>query len=250
MPDPNSNRSEQFKKLEVEIADRAAGRSLDWYSETHGLRSRIEIDTILKHLHLKSSATVLDAGAGVGRIALEVARKAHHVTAIDISPRSIEYLRRHAKKLGLTNVEATAMDLNELSLRERTFDRVTAIEVIQHIPAHELRMDALRRIYKVMRSDGLFVTVNYKWKGAISDKKEDVHEDGRYRIAFTPNEMKTMLIEAGFKDVKVRGCVNLPYRLQNFSSLPPSFLVHLDVWISTLPLSCSTGQFLLASCRT
>jgi len=53
---------------------------------------------------------VLDVGAGTGRIALDLARHGHAVTALDHDPQLLAELRRRAHQLELTAVLADARD--------------------------------------------------------------------------------------------------------------------------------------------
>src|SRR5437867_2372810 len=104
-----------YKSLEVERGNATASKSLDWYRAAHGIRSDIEIQTVLSHLRLRPGLHVLDMGCGVGRITLAMAPRVRSVTAVDISPKNIEVLRRHASERGLTNITARVSDMNELT---------------------------------------------------------------------------------------------------------------------------------------
>jgi len=235
-----------FKMLEIAAADAAAPRSLRWYA-VHGIGSRIEVCTALSHLRLRPDDTVLDAGSGVGRVTLEMAKCVKAVVAVDISPKSIEQLQRHAEELGLRNISAFPSDLNAMEIEAGTMDRAVAVEVLQHIPSEELRVDAVSRIFRALRPGGRFVTVNYRWHGAITECKEGTHGDGRYRIAFTPSELRDLLARCGFTRISVRGCENLPQRLDPLARIAPTLMTRIDVWASFLPFSARIGKYLLAS---
>ena len=77
-------------------------------------------------------ATVLDAGCGTGRVAIELARRGHDVVGADVDPSMLEAAR--AKAPGLTWVEA---DLTDPSLDlGRTFDVVVmAGNVLIFVPS-------------------------------------------------------------------------------------------------------------------
>jgi SAM-dependent methyltransferase len=64
-------------------------------------------------------ARVLDLGAGIGRVTLDLAAAGHEVTAVDISPALIHELTRRA---GGLPVRAVVGDARELDLDERDFD--------------------------------------------------------------------------------------------------------------------------------
>jgi SAM-dependent methyltransferase len=65
------------------------------------------------------SARVLDLGAGIGRVTLDLAAAGHSVTAVDISPALVEEL---AARAGPLPVRTVAGDIRELALDERDFD--------------------------------------------------------------------------------------------------------------------------------
>jgi SAM-dependent methyltransferase len=77
-------------------------------------------------------ATVLDAGCGTGRVAIELARRGHDVVGTDVDPAMLEAAR--AKAPGLTWVEA---DLTDPALDlGRTFDVVVmAGNVLIFVPS-------------------------------------------------------------------------------------------------------------------
>jgi SAM-dependent methyltransferase len=64
-------------------------------------------------------ARVLDLGAGIGRVTLDLAAAGHAVTAVDISPALLEELARRAGELP---VRTALADIRDLSLDERDFD--------------------------------------------------------------------------------------------------------------------------------
>jgi SAM-dependent methyltransferase len=77
-------------------------------------------------------ATVLDAGCGTGRVAIELARLGHDVVGVDVDPAMLETARTKAP--GLTWVEADLTD-PELDLG-RTFDVVVmAGNVLIFVPS-------------------------------------------------------------------------------------------------------------------
>ena len=77
-------------------------------------------------------ATVLDAGCGTGRVAIELARRGHDVVGVDVDPAMLEAAR--AKAPGLTWIEA---DLTDPALDlGRTFDVVVmAGNVLIFVPS-------------------------------------------------------------------------------------------------------------------
>jgi SAM-dependent methyltransferase len=64
-------------------------------------------------------ARVLDLGAGIGRVTLDLASAGHELTAVDISPVLLAELARRAAGLP---VETVACDIRELAVGQRDFD--------------------------------------------------------------------------------------------------------------------------------
>lgn len=60
------------------------------------------------------SDSVLDVGCGPGRIVVPMAKRAGRVTALDSSPKMLEYCMKNAEEAGLTNVTAKLLDWNEV----------------------------------------------------------------------------------------------------------------------------------------
>jgi SAM-dependent methyltransferase len=71
---------------------------------------------------------ILDVGAGTGRITLDLARRGHQVTALDVDAELIEELRRRA---GGTDVEAVTADAREFDLDRRFALCIVPMQTIQ-----------------------------------------------------------------------------------------------------------------------
>jgi SAM-dependent methyltransferase len=237
---------DELKLFERERADAAAPRSLAWYASQRGVRSLAEIATVLHHARLKPNHRVLEVGCGVGRIALSLAKSCAHVTATDLSPKSVEQLMIHAGERGLKNIQSECIDANSIDFHE-SFDRVVAVQVVQHIPSLELRRDAVHRMLKALKPEGKAIIVHYRWGGIIRDSKEGAHDDGRYRIAFTAEDLIDLLESVGFTRVRVTGCVNLPYRAYTMMRRWPALVTQVDVALSSSRVSRSWGQYLIGT---
>lgn len=81
-----------------------------------------EVEFISKTLGLSGHERILDLACGMGRHAIEFARRGHPVVAVDLSPRLIERAREVAQSEGV-GVEFICADLKGLSFREE-FDVV------------------------------------------------------------------------------------------------------------------------------
>jgi ubiquinone/menaquinone biosynthesis C-methylase UbiE len=119
------------------------------------LRRRIQPPSEMPIRHgIKPGMTVLEVGPGNGRYSIETARRVGStgkVIAIDIEPKMIERVLRHAKAENITNLEAKVADVYHLPFEDGIFDAIYLITVISEIPESER---ALREFYRVLSTSG------------------------------------------------------------------------------------------------
>lgn len=85
-------------------------------------RTQTEVEFIVEKLELGESARILDLACGHGRVSLELARRGHRVTGLDLSPRSLAVARDAAEREAL-DVEWIEADMREIP-SDREFDAV------------------------------------------------------------------------------------------------------------------------------
>jgi trans-aconitate 2-methyltransferase len=118
--------------------------------------------SILKWLQqsgLRPDHRVLEIGCGVGtltRLVAEAVSPNGFVTAMDLSPKSIEAARE--RLAAFRNVRLMAADVLEAELEER-FDVIVLPDVIEHIPLHH-HPALFERVASWARADG-FVLLHY-----------------------------------------------------------------------------------------
>lgn len=82
----------------------------------------------------QSPLKILDCGCGTGKLSVLLAKFGMIVSAIDISPRSIEITRKRAEINQVTNrVEARVMALENLQYNDNTFDIIVGDMVLHHV---------------------------------------------------------------------------------------------------------------------
>jgi 2-polyprenyl-6-hydroxyphenyl methylase / 3-demethylubiquinone-9 3-methyltransferase len=78
---------------------------------------------------------VLDVGCGGGILSEAMARKAQHVTGIDLAARPLGVARLHALEAEVGNVEYREIAAEALAAQQPgSFDVVTCMEMIEHVP--------------------------------------------------------------------------------------------------------------------
>ncbi|HEY8472339.1 MAG TPA: methyltransferase domain-containing protein [Natronosporangium sp.] len=128
---------------------------IDEQAQHHYVRDR-DAATFLPFLlpHLRPGMAVLDAGCGVGSIALDIARRIApgRLTGIDVDPGQIEVARRSAADRGIDNVVFETGSVTALPFPDGSFDAVYANAVLQYLPDPVHALSELRR---VLRPGGL-----------------------------------------------------------------------------------------------
>jgi SAM-dependent methyltransferase len=95
---------------------------------------------------------VLEIGAGTGRVARELAKCGHRVTALDVDAELLAELRHRAKDLPVTTVCADARDFE---LGRRFAICVVPMQAIQLLGGREQRLASLRCVARHLRAGGV-----------------------------------------------------------------------------------------------
>jgi SAM-dependent methyltransferase len=97
------------------------GIALDlWRAAITPEQTRAEADFLQKHLAADPNSRVLDVPCGNGRLAIELTRRGHHLTGIDIASEFIEEAKRESGRLNLS-IEWYNRDMREIT-EEGEFD--------------------------------------------------------------------------------------------------------------------------------
>lgn len=111
---------------------------------------------------VKKEEVVVDMFAGVGTFAIQIAKKARRVYAIDKNPEAIKFLKRNIALNRLSNVEVMQGDIREVVPKLQA----TADRIIMNLPhsAHEFLREAMQmakekcmvHYYAISHKDDLF----------------------------------------------------------------------------------------------
>ena len=94
----------------------------------------LRLDWIDAQANLHGKA-VLDVGCGGGILAESMARRADHVTGIDLAARPLGVARLHALESGVVNLDYREVATEALAVESpAAFDVVTCMEMLEHVP--------------------------------------------------------------------------------------------------------------------
>ncbi|KAF2818146.1 S-adenosyl-L-methionine-dependent methyltransferase, partial [Ophiobolus disseminans] len=174
---------------------------------------RLMEDKLAETLNLSSGAHVLDAGCGIGHVALHLAeRYGYRIQGIDVVDHHIAKAKRNIDRSGLSEgrIKARKMDYHHLEdLKEASFDGLYTMETFVHATDPKA---VLANFYRVLRPDGHLSLFEYD-HSLLEDSTNNMMQSMRlindYAAMPTnalshPGVFQGMLEDAGFTHVVVR----------------------------------------------
>ena len=178
--------------------------------------------------NIKSQKNVLDIACGTGDIALELIKKnpSIELTCLDPNREMIEICKEKFINKGITNIHYQIKGIEEYKPGDKKFDLITVTFGFRNFTNHKI---ALQNIIQLLEPGGLFLIMDFKKpRNQLYSKlfkfytlniipnigKLIAKDESSYRYLgesiqtyYSPDEIKDMLIEAGFSKVEI---VNLP----------------------------------------
>ena len=112
---------------------------------------------------LRDGMRVLDLGCNTGSLSFYMARRASHVTGIDLARNAIDTAKRSAAHFGIQNVDFLRLDFLAEWQDPAVFDLVFCCHVVEHIPDDE---GFVRKIAVSLKPGGrllLIAPTKYSW---------------------------------------------------------------------------------------
>ncbi|KAE9362551.1 S-adenosyl-L-methionine-dependent methyltransferase [Stipitochalara longipes BDJ] len=120
----------------------------------------ITLQSILISLPKDKPLRIADIGGGTGRYAVELAKRGHKVTLIDISKSELEIASQHAKTNNVTLEAIICADASQLQnaqpkLQEASFDAILLLGPLYHLLEPQERIATLSGSAKLLKPDGI-----------------------------------------------------------------------------------------------
>lgn len=184
-----------------------------WPFPINSALRRLE-DHLFDSLDLQPGAEVLDAGCGVGHVAMHLARKGLRVHGIDVVSNHLEWARQGIRANGLEKeVTVRLMDYHHLDgLPDASFHGVYTVETLVHATDPER---ALGEFFRVLKPGGSIALYEYDHSDLDTVPKDiarrfmESMEQVNSRASMPANKMfsqgtlQSMLERQGFQDVVV-----------------------------------------------
>ncbi len=177
------------------------------------LRSQFAYD----HAEVKGKR-VVDVGCGGGILTETLAKAGADVVGIDQSKMSIDIARQHAEKGGL-KIDYRIQTVEELvKLEAGTYDVVTCLEMLEHVPDPAAVIDACARLLKP-GGHVVFSTINRTFKGwlfaiiggeyILRILPRGTHQ---YEKLIKPDEMRKWTAASGLQMLSIASLMYNPFR--------------------------------------
>ena len=181
-----------MSKKKVKILDSKEGYDLAaiHYDKKEKYLNSFEDGQVLKILGDVKGKKVLDVGAGTGRLAVKLSEAGAIVTALDLSEKMLEILKRKNRK-----IEVVFGDAENLDFVDGNFDIVVGAFLIVHLKNPSI---FFKEVYRVLKPNGVFLVTNINQK----EPPEVETEDNNIKIVsyyHQPENLKEKLEELAFE---------------------------------------------------
>jgi SAM-dependent methyltransferase len=191
------------------------------------LHTAREIEAIISRLRQHADVeSVVDFGAGSGRLAIPLLRQRYSVLAVDVSDKSLDNLRRLARRLSLPS-PPTSRQLP----RHKRYDAVVGTDILHHVDLDQY----LPALHDALRPGGRLVFfepggLNPTWYVYLPLTAPWHIEKGVRRCTY--HNLRRKLAAHGFGEASVTGLGLLPRPFFNWSTR----LSRLNDTLGDLPL--------------
>lgn len=191
------------------------------------LHTILEVNVIInKIVGLNSMDSVVDFGAGSGRITISLLKKNFSVYAIDVSKQSLINLKETARKLSLHSLE-TAASLP----RNRKFKTLVGADILHHIELNKY----LPKIFNSLEIGGKVIfsepcAFNLAWYIYLPIASDWRMEKSILNCTYF--NLKNTFKKHGFKNVEIIGLGLFPRPFLNWSEK----LCKFNDWLGNLPI--------------
>lgn len=207
--------------------------------ERHRIEYGLTLLAMEQHLP-KPPAKIIDVGGGVGRYAIELARRGYDVTLVDLSSKALAFAQAKAREAGVCLAACIHADAQDLSaVANGPFDAALHMGPLYHLLEHAERVQTLSEVRRLLRPGakvlaafiGRYSILQYAIARApefIQRRLQEneivlrtgvfrqVEPDGSWDNAWLahPSQIEPLMREGGFEPVDLLHCEPLTYELE------------------------------------
>lgn len=118
------------------------------YNALYGYEQSLKIEETLKFVNINLSDVVLDVGCGTGILFKHIFNSADLIVGIDISSQTLNVAKKALREIGLDKISLVRADADFLPFKDKVFDKVFAITLLQNMPNPTLTINEIMRVAK------------------------------------------------------------------------------------------------------
>lgn len=191
-----SEESRHLVQAEQQQRDQEATR----YDSLWGLRllSRLELPATLRPLEISSADRIVDIGCGTGRFTLPLVGTGAMVVAVDHSLESLRILQAKLENRARDTSTPPLLvrgDVTRLPIRDNWATRAICAQVLEHLPALELRRALVDELARVLVPEGRAALSAYWYPPLLRGllKREGFHSGQIFYHRFERQELAELL---------------------------------------------------------
>jgi len=153
--------------------------------------------------YLGGTETVLDVGTSNGAHLIRAARRSRGIVGFDHDDVQLAHAVREIRRRGLGHAHVFTGDVaGSFPFRDRVFDVVLFLDVIEHV---EPRVAVLREIHRVLKDDGRLLVSgpnkDTRWRATLRAAGLFAYSDPDHKVEYTRDEFLIELRAGGFEPI-------------------------------------------------
>jgi ubiquinone/menaquinone biosynthesis C-methylase UbiE len=161
------------------------------YDSLYREEQELKILQIPRHMAVHDSDLILDAGCGTGFLFEHVHKQAGHLVGVDLSKGLLRIALAHIKQAGTRNVSLVRADVDHLPFKERVFDKVFALTLLQDFSDLDV---TLKEITRTAKNESTLAVTGLKKVFTEERFKQALTEEGlEINIILTPEQVKDFI---------------------------------------------------------
>ncbi len=167
-----------------------------WDTDKRIIRAKTIACEIGKSIGESRNYSAMEFGCGTGLVSFNLYDKFKDITLIDSSKAMIEVLNSKIDRYQVSNMTAIQLDILSDKTIDKRFDVIYSSMVLHHI--HDTR-GIVKKLYELLNEDGYLCIVDLDEEDGSFHKD---YEDYDGHNGFNQDELKSIIKETGFKDLK------------------------------------------------
>jgi ubiquinone/menaquinone biosynthesis C-methylase UbiE len=161
------------------------------YDSLYREEQELKIKQILRHMAVHDSDLTLDEGCGTGFLFEHIYKQGAHLVGVDLSKGLLRIALAHVRQAGTRNVSLVRADVDHLPFKERVFDKVFALTLLQDSSDLDV---TLKEIIRTTKVDSMLAVTGLKKVFTEERFKQALTKEGlEINILLTPEQVKDFI---------------------------------------------------------